>query len=232
MPDWMTYGLADFLMFSPRVYFRLIERYNQEVWPLQIVFIAGALVVLIPAITRINRAIAFPALAVAWAFCAWQFLWMRYAVINWAMSYAAAIYLLQTGLLVLWTRLAGRGPPRSPLHLYGGIGLMLFGLLAYPFLSLLSGRLRPDARPDGDSDAWRGAGTLAEALLGATADTASLVRIQRPYPPGDGGCGRLGAVRLHRCDSRAPAAGQTVAITPSPRPSSTRRSGRRRTSRG
>jgi hypothetical protein len=140
MPDWMTYGLADFLMFSPRVYFRLIERYNQEVWPLQIVFIAGALVVLIPAITRINRAIAFPALAVAWAFCAWQFLWMRYAVINWAMSYAAAIYLLQAGLLVLWTRLAGRGPPRSPLHLYGGIGLMLFGLLAYPFLSLLSGR--------------------------------------------------------------------------------------------
>ncbi|MDX1126883.1 hypothetical protein GOL24_21650 [Sinorhizobium medicae] len=42
MAEWATYTLADFLMFSPRVYFRLVERYNQGLWPFQLVFIVSA----------------------------------------------------------------------------------------------------------------------------------------------------------------------------------------------
>ncbi|MBP2234237.1 hypothetical protein J2Z31_000727 [Sinorhizobium kostiense] len=138
MSDWITYRLVDFLMFSPRVYYRLVERYNHDVWPLQIIFIAGGLFVLMLAVRRKNRAIAFPALAIAWAFCAWQFLWMRYAVINWPVSYAAAAFLLQAGLIVVSIRPAGAPPPA--VRLYGGIGLMLLGLIAYPLLAPFAGR--------------------------------------------------------------------------------------------
>lgn len=138
MSDWISYRLVDFLMFSPRVYYRLVERYNNDVWPLQIIFFAGALLVLTLGVQHKNRAIAFPALAAAWAFCAWQFLWMRYAVINWPVSYAAATFLLQASLLVVSIRPAGAPPPA--VRFYGGMGLMLLGLLAYPFLAPLVGR--------------------------------------------------------------------------------------------
>ena len=37
MPEWWTYALSDFLLFSPRTYYRLIERHNAAVWPAQIV---------------------------------------------------------------------------------------------------------------------------------------------------------------------------------------------------
>lgn len=34
MSEWWTYRLSDFLMFSPATYWRMVERYNREVWPL------------------------------------------------------------------------------------------------------------------------------------------------------------------------------------------------------
>jgi hypothetical protein len=142
MSEWATYTLADFLMFSPRVYFRLIERYNQALWPLQLVFIAGALALLVPAALHPSRVrIAVPPIfALAWAFCAWQFLWLRYASINWAMSYAAAAFFIEAGLLVLTALVAREPTPLGGLRHYGGIGLAVFGLLAYPFIALLAGR--------------------------------------------------------------------------------------------
>jgi hypothetical protein len=141
MSEWATYTLSDLLMFSPRVYFRLIERYNQDLWPLQLVLIAGAFLILIAAATRVPRArvAVFPLLAAAWAFCAWQFLWLRYAAINWGIFYAAVAFLLQAGLLALWPGPAGQaGRPASRLQHRGGIGLMLFGLVIYPCLAWLA----------------------------------------------------------------------------------------------
>jgi hypothetical protein len=37
MSEWWTYTLSDFLLFSPRTWYRLIELYNAAVWPAQIV---------------------------------------------------------------------------------------------------------------------------------------------------------------------------------------------------
>ncbi|ASY72948.1 membrane protein [Sinorhizobium fredii USDA 205] len=142
MSDWATYTLQDLLLFSPRVYFRLIERYNQDFWPLQIVLIAVALAVLVPAAVRVDRLrlAVPPILALAWVLCAWQFLWMRYAGINWAMPYAAAAFWIQAALLVLVGPMAGDPAPAGSLRHYGGIGLSMFGLLAYPFIAWLAGR--------------------------------------------------------------------------------------------
>ncbi len=36
MPEWWTYTLSDFLLFSPRTYYRLIERHNEALWPAQV----------------------------------------------------------------------------------------------------------------------------------------------------------------------------------------------------
>lgn len=154
MAEWATYTLADFLMFSPRVYFRLVERYNQGLWPFQLVFIAGALAVLFATATatdgRRARAAAMATLSVAWFFCAWQFLWLRYSTINWAMSYGTAAFMLQSGLLllaILWTDRAAL--PANSLRRRGGIGPMVFGLLAYPFLPLIAGRAPASAESFG-----------------------------------------------------------------------------------
>ena len=35
MSEWWTYSLSDFLLFSPRTYYRLFELYNLAIWPTQ-----------------------------------------------------------------------------------------------------------------------------------------------------------------------------------------------------
>ncbi len=42
MPDWSTYRLEDFLLFSPRTYYRLFELHNAAVWPGQVLALAAA----------------------------------------------------------------------------------------------------------------------------------------------------------------------------------------------
>ena len=56
MSEWWTYELSDFLLFSPRTYYRLFELYNRDVWPAQI--LALALGVAIVALWRRERAIS------------------------------------------------------------------------------------------------------------------------------------------------------------------------------
>ena len=36
MSEWWTYRPSDFLLFAPRTYYRLIELYNVEWWPLHL----------------------------------------------------------------------------------------------------------------------------------------------------------------------------------------------------
>lgn len=137
MSEWWSYRLSDFLMFSPRVYFRLIERYNQEFWPLHIAFLVAGLAAIAFAAKPESRfrGSVLPILAVAWLFCGWQFLWLRYATINWAASYAALAFFLQASLLML-TGLRKGEVATVPSLRFAGTGLALFGLLAYPLLAL------------------------------------------------------------------------------------------------
>lgn len=142
MSEWWTYTPSDFLMFSPRVYLRLIERYNQDFWPLQLVFVAGMLAIMVLAVrgVRFANAALLPALAFAWAFCGWQFLWLRYATINWGATYAAIAFFFQAGLLMVLSLDPNHRIAVSRLRRYGGMVLALFGLLIHPFVTLLSTR--------------------------------------------------------------------------------------------
>ena len=144
MPEWWTYGLSDFLLFSPRTYYRLIERHNAAVWPAQLVTLGLGLGILWmlgrPAAAR-GRVIA-GLLAPLWAWVAWAFVWRRYAGINWAASYFVWLYAVEVVLLV-WI-----GVVRGELSLRRGrdatwmIGIAVFGisLLIYPAIAMLAGR--------------------------------------------------------------------------------------------
>ncbi|MCZ4088994.1 DUF6064 family protein [Sinorhizobium psoraleae] len=143
MSDWWTYTPADFLMFSPRVYFRLVERYNQDFWPLQLVLVTGTLAIMVLAAMHVRyaRIALLPVFAAAWAFCAWQFLWLRYATINWGATYAAMAFFLQAALLALLCLRASNDVLfASRWRRCGGMFLVLFGLLVHPFLPLLATR--------------------------------------------------------------------------------------------
>jgi hypothetical protein len=115
MSEWWTYSLSDFLLFSPRTYYRLFELYNLAVWPWHIVAIMLGLAVLalwLRGGTWQGRAVAV-ILAACWLFVAWAYLLARYDTINWAASYFAAGFALEA-LLLVWTGLIrDRLPLRS-----------------------------------------------------------------------------------------------------------------------
>jgi uncharacterized protein DUF6064 len=144
MPEWWSYSLSDFLLFSPRTYYRLLGRYNEAVWPTHLAtFALGILILVLLRQRSIRwRAAIFGILAMLWAWVAWAFLWKRYADINWAAIYFLPLFALEV-LLLGWAGLA-----RRDLHLrenaraahFTAIGLFLGTLVGYPVLALLAGR--------------------------------------------------------------------------------------------
>jgi len=133
MSEWWSYSLSDFLMFSPRTYWRMVEQYNQAVWPAQLVALAAGLTVLLLAPRRWRAMVLL--LAFAWAWMAWAFLWERYAQINFAAAWLAAICGLQAALLAGAAFTGPRG------HVTGvGTVLAALAVLAYPGVGLAFGR--------------------------------------------------------------------------------------------
>ena len=144
MSEWWTYSLSDFLLFSPRTYYRLFELYNAAIWPLQIVgFALGAAILglLLRDVVWRGRAIA-AALAVCWLWVAWAYLLERYDTINWAASYFAAGFALEALLLVWVGIIRDRLRFQAGLDLArkAGICIFLFALAVHPLIGPLTGR--------------------------------------------------------------------------------------------
>lgn len=134
--EWWSYGLSDFLMFSPAAYQRLFERYNAALWPAQPAALAAGL-----ALLRLGPRRGFGLLAAAWLWVAWGFHWQRYATINWAAEGYALAFALQALLLAgaaLRRHTAAMPPPGPAPRL--GRALLLHALLLQPLLPLASGR--------------------------------------------------------------------------------------------
>lgn len=131
MSEWATYTLSDFLMFSARTYFRLIELYNVAVWPLHL--LAAALGMALVVLARRGGRIAPVVLGLCWIWVAWAFHAERYATINSAAPYFAAGFAIQGVLLMV----AGRLQIASDRF---ALGLLLAALVGYPLLALVSGR--------------------------------------------------------------------------------------------
>jgi hypothetical protein len=144
MQDWWSYTLSDFLLFSPRTYYRMIERHNEAVWPAQLLTMAlgiGILVALRRPSTTQGRIIS-GILALLWMWVAWAFLLHRYATINWAIKYVVPFFVLEALLLVWWGVIGAKLSFVVKSEASGRLGTALFvlSLLLYPALAAMFGR--------------------------------------------------------------------------------------------
>jgi hypothetical protein len=143
MSEWWTYTLTDFLLFSPRTYYRLFELYNAAVWPLQIVTLAlgVAILVLIVRGQAWSGRVVPALLAALWLFVAWAYLLERYDTINWAARYFAIGCALQAAVLV-WTGVIRNRLRFDTRNITGKVGLALFlyALVLHPLIAPFTGR--------------------------------------------------------------------------------------------
>jgi hypothetical protein len=138
MSEWWTYRLSDFLMFSPATYWRLVERYNREVWPLQLVMVAVGVCLLWLVATRgaMQMRVVPAVLAAVWAWVGWAFHAERYAQINWAAEYFAWAFWAQAAMLLAFAATGsddeGSGRPKAGVTamVLGAIGVLLYPLVA------------------------------------------------------------------------------------------------------
>lgn len=144
MPDWLTYRLSDFVLFSPRTYYRMFELYHTQIWPIHLVVI-GSVVAIVVLLRREeawrDRAIA-GVLAAWWLWVAIAFHLQRYATINWAARYFAALFAIQA-LLLVWfgvirPRLRFRLSRERAAQL--AAGLLAVALVLEPIAGRIAGR--------------------------------------------------------------------------------------------
>lgn len=145
-----SWAPEDFLLFSPRAYWRLFALENATVWPAQLLLIAAGAVLLFGMVRgrrpsgrwgspALGLALGF-VLGAAWLWTGWQFLALRYGAINWAAPMLAWGFYAEGALLAalgLSARLSftGRGTRAG-----AGIGLLAAALFAWPLLAPLDGR--------------------------------------------------------------------------------------------
>lgn len=124
--------------FSPDVYVNLFERYNDDLWPMQIVTLAMGLMLI--ALSRrggdMARMLSAATLAAFWIWTGWDFQIDHYAALNWAALPFGALFIVQGIGLMLAGALSDRlNPALNP----AGIALICAAALAHPLLVLVTG---------------------------------------------------------------------------------------------
>lgn len=138
MTEWWSYGLADFLMFSPQAYWRLVARSNAAWWPAQLAGLAACAALLFVALRAGAARVALGILAAAWAFTGWAFHWQRHAEIFLGAAWLAIAFGVEAVLLIVAATLR-RGDEPAPRSRVAGAGLVALALL-FPLLSFVQGR--------------------------------------------------------------------------------------------
>ena len=144
MDEWWTYDIADLVLFTPETYFRLFEFYHRDWWPIQLVCLAMAVVILLCLRLKSGwggRLIAI-LLAASWAWVGWAFLHLRLAPIHWIADWYAVAFVLQA-LLFFVSGILPRGlelETGNSMRVYIGVFVLLGALLAMPVTALLTGR--------------------------------------------------------------------------------------------
>jgi len=147
MPEWRTYTLSDFLLFSPKTYYRLFELYNRAIWPAQIVLVLAGIGIG-GLLRRGSSRVAWALLGACWLWVGIVFQARHYARVNLAAVYFAWAFVFEAALLV-WI-----GTIRSEValeHASGaawriraarqiGAAMFAFALVAGPLVGLISGR--------------------------------------------------------------------------------------------
>jgi hypothetical protein len=147
LSEWWTYRPSDFLMFSARSYGRLVESYNHDLWPLQLLMIAAGLALawltLRPPAPgrRLGSSAVALALAAVWLWVGWAFHWQRFAQINIVAVYLAWAFFAQAALLVLLAFKRPDGAAEASARVRDvGVAICVAAVLIYPLLAPLMGR--------------------------------------------------------------------------------------------
>ena len=142
MSEWWTYRPEDFLLFSPRVYWRLFESHNAALWPLHVVTLAAGLAIVLLVAWRPGSLARWVTLilGILWIFVGWSFLWNRYATINWAAVYVAPAFFVEGALLLVASLLNALAFDRRRPADWIGYLIIGFALLGQPLLAPLQGR--------------------------------------------------------------------------------------------
>lgn len=168
MSEWWTYSLEDFLLFSPRVYWRMFELHNAILWPLQALTLASGFATVALIVRQSSASGRFVALvlAILWALVGWSFLWNRYATINWTAAYVAPAFAVEALLLfVIGTLLNGLVFCPRGAAAWTGFALLAFALAGQPLLAPLQGRVWTSSEIFGVAPDPTTIGTLGFLLL-------------------------------------------------------------------
>lgn len=162
MSEWWTYTLSDFLLFSPRTYWRMVELYNAAIWPLQLAGLAlGAWVAAWLLTSRGVPRWTFVLLGASWLWIAWSFHYTRYAQINWAAPAFALAFAAQALLLAA---IALLGTPMMIARKRVAVAAVCaFTIVGYPLLASLEGRSWATAEAFGTAATPTAIATLALA---------------------------------------------------------------------
>ncbi len=140
----LWYSPSDLLLFSPRVYYRLLDNNNRALWPLQMLTLGLGVAVayLLVRPTRISGRVILAVLGLLWLWIAWSFFWQRYLTINWAAAYVVPIVALQGFGLMTWAAATGRAAFARPhaASQWVAFAVFMFALFGYPFVALAMGR--------------------------------------------------------------------------------------------
>lgn len=169
MSDWWTYRLSDFLLFSPRTYYRMIERFNEAFWPAPVFTLTlGCMMLVLVLRQRAGQSrVLWSTPALLWVWIAWAFLWRRYSTINWAVVYFAPLFAIQ-GLLLAWAGWVRRPigfPACKGLARVTGFVLLSGSILLYPAIVTVAGRPWQQAEVFGMTPDPTAIGTVGLTLL-------------------------------------------------------------------
>ena len=144
--EWWTYTPADFLMFAPRIYWRLFEALNRGTWPAAVLAPLAGLAWL----AWVQREAARPGpraatlaavgLALAWAASALAFLKPLLAPIHWPADHVVPWFVVQAALLLVMAAAGGLRAAPWAVQRRAGLVLLGYALLLHPLWPLLDGR--------------------------------------------------------------------------------------------
>jgi hypothetical protein len=129
--------------FTVHEFFAVFARYNEAVWPMQLVLLALAFVAVGLAFRggKVPSRLVSGTLGLLWVWMAVEYHFAQFAIVNPAARAFGVLFLIQAGL-ILWfgaltDRLAFERPPG--LRAVAGWLLLAYGLVAYPVIGILAG---------------------------------------------------------------------------------------------
>jgi hypothetical protein len=137
------------MTFTVEQFLNVFEKYNEALWPTQLVAYALGIALVVLALTKWQRASAviFGVLAVMWAGMAIGYMWLSFADINKA-AYLFGVFFLAQAVLLAIAAAKERGTSygrERDARTWVGLALIVYAMVAYPLLGMALGHGYPRA---------------------------------------------------------------------------------------